>query len=223
MENGNSPASPAKTENATGSNPKPAPVPASPSAATDGSGTPQTTLKLGLDARIDRAGVKAISEHTTEKGKRKIGRPRKTPLPVGPVDSGSLPPSIPAASQAETLAVEFESRPEAFDEATAEALVEGIIEALNDFAAAFQRNAAMRWTADAAVAEQAAQSARMSEKVRATVKAGGVACLRKYMVDLQYAPETTLAIGLGLWGVGNFIAYRKLEQTGKQLRQPSTN
>jgi hypothetical protein len=132
---------------------------------------------------------------------------------------GHGPGPAPLVSGApEPLAVEFEAARPSFDTEAAGALVDGIIEALNDFAAAFQRNAAMRWLGDEALAESAAKAARMSEKVQATVKAGAVACFEKYAVSMEYAPETTLAVGLGLWGLGNYYAYKKVCQQGQKLR-----
>lgn len=156
--------------------------------------------------------------------RRPRGRPRKNPLPVGAMGNG--PGAAPMGqSSPQLVPVDFEtnSAPTAaasFDAEAAEALIDGIICGLNDFAAYFQRNAALTWLADSTIADAVAAGARMSEKVEKTIKAGAMACARKYAVDLEYAPELTLFGGLALWTGGNYLAYKRIIEQGKKMRQP---
>lgn len=191
----------------------PLPIPQSPDG--NGTGTDQPADSLG--ARIQQASHAAVEQHTAQTVKRGRGRPRKYPLPVGQVDTGPRPASFPP-DEAAPLPVDFEEPQPSFDEQGAAALLDGALDALNDFMAAFQRNAAMRWMNDAGLAEQAANQAKMSPEVRNQVRVGAMACLKKYAVDLSYAPEATLALGLGLWGIGNYSAYKRLEIEGKRMR-----
>jgi hypothetical protein len=76
----------------------------------------------------------------------------------------------------------------------------------------------MKEIGDVAMADAAAQSARMSATVKATIKTGAVACLKKRQASMENAPEITLVVGLTMWAGGNFLAMKKLKETGQRLR-----
>jgi hypothetical protein len=107
----------------------------------------------------------------------------------------------------------------AFDEETCRQVVEIAVGLLNDGAAAVIRAIAKRETGDEKLAEEAAQSVRMSEKIEGTVKTGAIACARKYAVNMAYAPELMLGGGLIIWGGQITMTSRALKAKGAELRQ----
>lgn len=76
----------------------------------------------------------------------------------------------------------------------------------------------MKETGDKALAEDAAKSVQMSEKISGAVKLGAVQCAEKYAVRMDYAPETLLFGGLIIWGGQVTLSIRSLKATGAELR-----
>lgn len=88
----------------------------------------------------------------------------------------------------------------AFDEKSCRELVEIAVGLLNDGAAAIVRAASKKATGgDEALADEAAKSVRMTEKIQTAVTTGAVECAKKYAIRLDYAPEVMLGGGLILW------------------------
>lgn len=106
-----------------------------------------------------------------------------------------------------------------FDEATARQVVEIGLGLLNDGAAAIIRAIAKKETGDEKLAEEAAQSVRMTEKIEGTIKTGAIACAQKYAVNLAYAPELMLGGGLIIWGGQITMTGRALKAKGAELRE----
>lgn len=107
----------------------------------------------------------------------------------------------------------------ALDEATCEALADALLTILDDGAAAVVKAVALRETADAALADAASSSARMTDGVKKTVRLGAIQCAKKYAVDLHYAPELMFFGGLVVWAGQNALTIRQLKAKGRELRQ----
>lgn len=207
-------------------------VPASPPEAITGqtthsgadrAGTASTLADSGFTERIVRASADAVGQHIAETTRRPGQRgPDKSPrkargFSVESLGNGAGEPSLAEASP-EPLGGVMVDAP-AFDEATTKKVVEIGIDLLNDGAAAVVRAIAKKQTGDAAHAEEAAQSVRMSEKYRETIEFGAVACARKYAVNMAYAPEMMLGGGLVLWLGQIALVVRAEKAKGAELRQ----
>src|SRR6185503_12705238 len=126
-------------------------------------------------------------------------RPRATASPVALDDVGH-DAGAPHLDSSPPVPLALYVPPEpTFDEAAATALVEIALGLLNDGAAAIVTAVAKKETGDAALAREAGQSVRMSDKIEAAVKRGACECAKKYSVSTKYSPEVLLGGGLLIW------------------------
>jgi hypothetical protein len=181
-------------------------------------------VKVAGSAELDRASGKAVQQYADEgaarEKRKKGGRPRKyPPAPASgggsvavpetdsPAENESVPSPLgtPPVSQPATL-----ETPQAvpFDEKTYKELVKGVIGMMNDFAVALMGVAVKRLTKDPAIIIEAQKSARMSDTTEAIIEAGAMGCVRKYCVNFGYAPEVALVVGVGIWSMSSYTAYR---------------
>lgn len=176
-----------------------------------------------LAEKIQRASLGAVDQHLSET-KRKPGQrgPDKAPrrprvVPLESVDAG--PGETPLEEGAAVpLGGWVDSQP-AFDEETAKQIIEIALGLLNDGAGAVIRAIAKKETGDEKLADEAAASVRMSEKIEGTIKTGAVACARKYAVNMAYAPEIMLGGGLVIWAGQVTMTGRALKAKGAELRE----
>lgn len=204
----------------------PAPQSEAPTAhppGADGAGTATNDGDAAHAARVLRASASAVDQHLSESKKSRgqrgpDKRPRKARgVPLESLGNGTVETPL-EESPPEPLGGIVESQP-AFDEETARTLVEISVGLLNDGASAIIRAIAKKETGDDKLAEEAAQSVRMSEKIETTVKAGGLACAKKYAVNMAYAPELMLGGGLVIWAGQVTMTGRALRAKGAELRQ----
>lgn len=190
--------------------------PANP--ANDGAGTPTTDGSTALAQSIQRASAGAVDQHLSETRKRPDKAARKLGGSAGaPLGNGSGEAPL-AEGTPEPLGGVVVAVP-AFDEESAKALVEIAVGLLNDGASAIVRAIAKKETGDEKLAEEAAQSVRMADKVESTVKLGAVLCAKKYAVNMAYAPELMLCGGLVIWGGQVTVTAKALRAKGAELRQ----
>jgi hypothetical protein len=133
------------------------------------------------------------------------------------VGNGTGEPSLAEAPPAPLAGIVDDTPP--FDEETARQVIEIGVGLLNDGAAALIRAIAKRETGDAKLAEEAAQSVRMAEKIEGTIKTGAMACAKKYALAMTYAPELMLGGGLVIWAGQVVLASRALKAQGAELRE----
>jgi len=152
---------------------------------------------------------------------KRPGKPAGSPsrkLSPSPLGNGQADASVEGEAPPVPLELVPEGQP-AFDEKTAQQVVEIAVGLLNDAASAIVRAIAKKETGDEALADEAAESVRMDDKIATTVKAGGVACCKKYSVNLAYAPEFMLFGGLVVWAGGVVgPSVKALRAKGAELR-----
>lgn len=223
----------AQTPRETPESPGSPPPSAVASPAADGSGAGGGVVPPDLFARIERASAGAVEQHVADTAKRGRGRPKgstgKMParLPNGKfVPRAGVAPA-PGAAPLDEIPTPLVSpdvpAPAPFDREAAGALVEIGVGLLNDMAGAIVRAVAMKETGDKALAEDAAKSVQMSEKISGAVKLGAVQCAEKYAVRMDYAPETLLFGGLIIWGGQVTLSIRSLKATGAELREKAND
>jgi hypothetical protein len=117
------------------------------------------------------------------------------------------------------LEVHWGGPPPAFDEAAAKACIDIAIGLLNDGAAAVVGAVAKKETGDASLAKEAADAVRMAEKIESAIRVGGLGCVKKYSVRLDYANEIMLGGGLIIWLGGVGMAIKGLKAKGRELRE----
>lgn len=86
---------------------------------------------------------------------------------------------------------------------------------MNNVAGVIVRGAAMKWTGDKQLAEDADKAARMTEKVYEKCREGAIMCARKYAVSIEYAPELILGAGLLGWLGALAAQVKMLREIGK--------
>jgi len=182
----------------------------------DGAGTEGVFADPKLAERIGRASAGAVDQHLAESPPGKRGQSFGK-LPVGGMGDGADPASVEEGTPAPLGGV-LASQP-AFDEETTRQVIEIALGLLNDGASAVIRAIAKRETGDDKLADEAANSVRMTEKIEGTVKTGALACARKYAVNMAYAPEIMLGGGLIIWGGQVTMTGRALKAKGEELRQ----
>jgi len=205
--------------------PVPPKKPADKSAvAPDGVAAPKADPQFEFSAKLAGASNAALAQHAAEQSSPKRGRGRPAThgryakkLPVGFVANGPVPIYMADETQAPVFEAGGEAAAPFADEEAIKAVVSGLIEGLNDLAANFQRTAVMRFLNDEKLADEAAKSARMSEKVQGMVQTGALLCIKKYSVDVTYAPEAALFGGLAIWLGGNFLTLQRVKSEAKKL------
>ena len=195
--------------------PQEQPNPPAPTA--DSGGTP------GIDGNpqslpvIERASAIAVEQHLSDaRGRGKRGpdkRPRRRAVPLAPMGNGAADPFV-AENPAIPLSPGWDDAPPTFDEEVAQSLIDVAVGLLNDGAAAVIRVAAKKETGDDALANEAAASVRMPEKIEAAVKKGAMECAKKYAVRLDYAPEVMLGGGLLIWAGQIMVVRKSLAEKG---------
>ena len=192
-----------------------------PPPATDRPGAPAINGSADLLSKIEHAANDAIEQHfeETKRGPGKRGpdkKPRRPRIPVAPVVPGADPSSLAPGAPVPLLG--FLPIEPSFDESTATALVEIAVGLLNDGAAAVVAAVAKKETGDSALADAAGAAVRMSEKIEAAIRRGGVECARKYAVRMDYAPEMMLFGGLIIWSGQISLSIRALKAQGAALK-----
>ncbi|MCI0352014.1 MAG: hypothetical protein L0Z53_21550, partial [Acidobacteriales bacterium] len=130
--------------------------------------------------------------------KRGPGRPRKIPLAkMDDVTSDfslelNPPASVPAAVPAQP----------ALDTETLRALVEGLTDGVEDIACGIARAQIRLAGGDKQLRDEIAAECKISEKTRAMIVLGGTELAKKYVENLQYAPEIMVLGGLAIYSVG---------------------
>lgn len=180
----------------------------------DGAGTGGIAPDSKLFESVRHASRSAVDQHLAESPAPKRGQSFR-PVPLESMGDGTDPASV-AEGAAFPLAG---NQPVAFDEETCRQVVDIACGLLNDGAAAVIRAIAKRETGDEKLAEEAAQSVRMAEKVESTIKIGAVACARKYSVKMAMAPEFMLGGGLLIWAGQVSLTGRALKAKGAELRE----
>jgi hypothetical protein len=193
-------------------------IPSPTAAPADASATGATPSQPDLGPAIANAGAAALQQHVAENAaKRGRGRPRKTLLPVGAVGDGAGAPLSPG-DPANVLPVDFQAPQPAVDEATVQALAEGFAGLLEDLGKGWLRSQVLRHTKDVKLAEEAAKGGEMSEGTRKMIVLGSVQCAKKYLSNIEYAPEVALVGGLGLYSFGVWSQGRTFNAKIQELR-----
>jgi hypothetical protein len=205
-----------------------------PPAAPDSGTTPGSNLSAEEAQRVQRAALGAVEQHVAEsrrsRGQRgpdkKPRAPRRPAVPLDPVGNGAGQAPL-AEDPPQPLEVDWETEP-AFDEKLALEMVQIAVGLLNDGCSAIVRAVAKNETGDEVLAEEAAKSVRMTEKIESAVTKGAVLCAKKYSVRLDYAPEIMFGGGLVVHLGQAAMVVRQLKATGRELRAgrgaaPATN
>jgi hypothetical protein len=183
---------------------------------TDPTPTPATAELPGIKAATLDAGRAAFQQTVAEPVKRSRGRPithgkySAKKIPLAKVGNGPAPVLVDEAFSGGILPVDFEAPKPAVDEATLQALAEGLTGLIEDLGCGFLRAQVLKASKDTALAAEAAKGGKMSETTRKLIILGGVQCAKKYLDNLEYAPETALGCGLVLYASGIFMQARAI-------------
>lgn len=216
------------TTNATLPAPGAETPPASPNQqGTLAPGEGATVLPADLAEKIERASSAAVDQHLSASPKKSRGQrgPDKKPrkpratngVPLENLGNGTSEAHLEDATPA-PLGGFVETEP-AFDEETARQVLDIGLGLLNDGASAIVRAIAKKETGDEKLASEAADAVRMSEKIDAAVRTGGLLCAKKYAVRMEYAPEMMLGGGLVIWAGQILASVRALKAKGAELRE----
>ena len=181
------------------------PLPSDPSTSTSGLAPGTDTSAVELNAGVERASAAALSAAGLASTKRKQGqrgpdkaprKPRPASVRVAPVATRASGPPVAFPDADEGFEVGLVAQPDMAQEESEKFFVEGCLDLLEEVTGWVKSAAVFRYTQDKRLAEEAKASAAMGAAVRDKLKKSGAMLVRKYALDVRYAPE--LAFGGGL-------------------------